>query len=70
MEIGNVPEIPVMQLYKHIINASEPVHSFTTKNDDEDPSLIWTILTHPVTYIGTIGMIFAVCIGVYCFKRF
>ena len=25
---------------------------------------------HPGTYIGTVGMIFAVCIGVYCFKRF
>ena len=23
---------------------------------------------HPGTYIGTICMIFAVCIGVYCFK--
>ena len=25
---------------------------------------------HPGTYMGTIGMIFAVCKGVYCFKRF
>ena len=25
---------------------------------------------HPGTYIGTVCMIFAVCIGVYCFKRF
>ena len=39
-------------------------------DDDEDPSLMWTILIHPGTYIGTIGMIFAVCIGVYYFKRF
>ena len=52
------------------INASEPIHSFTIKDDDEDSFLIWTILKHPGTYIGTIGMIFAVCIDVYCFKRF
>ena len=70
-KLANVPEVPVTQLYKYMINTSEPVHSFTfNKDDDEDPSLIWTILTHPGTYIGNIGMIFTVCIGVYCFKRF
>ena len=30
-------------------NTSEPVHSFTIKDDDKDPSLIWTILMHPGT---------------------
>ena len=69
-KLENVPKVPVRQLYKHMIDASEPVHSFTIKDDDKDPSLIWTILTHPGTYIGTVGMIFPVCIGVYCFKRF
>ena len=63
--------VPVSQLYKHMINTSEPFHSFTfIRDDDKDPSLIWTILIHPRTFIATIGMIFAVCIGVYCFKRF
>ena len=51
-------------------NICEPVTSFTIKDDEEDPSLIWTILPHPWTYIGTIHMIFAVCIGIYCFTRF
>ena len=45
-------------------------HLFTIKYDDEVSSLIWTILKHHGTYIGNICMIFAVCIGVYCFKRF
>ena len=70
-KLTHVPEVPVAQLYKHMIDTSEWVHSFTfNKDDDEDPSLIWTILMYPGTYMGTIGMIFAVCIGVYCFKRF
>ena len=69
-ELANVPEVPVALLYKHMINTNEPVHPFTIKDDGKDPSLICTILMHPGTYIGTIGMIFAVCIGVYCFKRF
>ena len=68
--LTNVPQVPVMQLYKHMIDTSEPVHSFALKDDDEDPSLILTNLMHPGTHIRTIGMIFAVCIGVYCFKRF
>ena len=67
-KLRNVPEVPVTQLYRDMINASEPIHSFTIKDDDKDSSLIWTILKHPVTYKGTVGMIFAVCIGVYCFK--
>ena len=69
-KLANVPKVPVTQLYTDMINTSEPIHSFTIEDDDEDPSFIWTILMHPGTYIGTIGMIFAVCISVYCFKRF
>ena len=70
-KLTNVPEVPVAQFCKHMINTSEPVYSFAfNKDDDRDLSLIWKILTHPGTYIGTIGMIFTVCIGVYCFKRF
>ena len=68
-KLANVPEVTVAQLYRDMINTGEWTHLFTIKDDDEDPSLIWTILFHPGTYIGTIGMIFAVCIGVYCLKR-
>ena len=64
-KLANVPEAPVTALQTY-----EPVHSFTVKDDDKVPSLIWTILPHPGAYTGTIGVIFVVCIGVYCFKRF
>ena len=41
----NVSEVPVTQLYRDMINASELIHPFTIKYDDEeDSSLIWTIL--------------------------
>ena len=68
-KLANVPEVPVGQLYRDIINASEPIHSFSIKDNAED-SLIWAILKHPGTYIGTLIHFFSVCIGVYCFKRF
>ena len=58
LKLTNAPEVPVVQLYKHMINTSKPVHSFTfNKDDDEDPSLISTILTHLWKYMGTTGMI-------------
>ena len=69
-KLANVSEVPVTQHYRDMINTSQPIHSFTIKDDDEDPSLIWTILMHPETYIGTIGLIIIVCTGVFCFKRF
>ena len=56
-KLANVPEVPVTHLYRDMINTSEPVHSFTIKDDDKDPFLIWTTLMHPGTYIGTTGMI-------------
>ena len=68
--LENAHYIPVAQLYRDMTNISEPVHSFTIEDDDKDPILIWTILMHPWTYIGTNCIIFAVCKGVYCFKRF
>ena len=46
--------------------SSESDHPFNNDND-KDPSLTSTILTH-LGNIGTIGMIFDVSIGVYCFK--
>ena len=67
-KLKNNPEVSVAQLDRDIINASEPIHSFIITDDDEDSSLIWTILKHPGTYIGTINMIFVLCIGVYCFR--
>ena len=66
-KLTNVPEVPVTQLYRDMLNAREPIHSLTIKDDDEDSSLIWTILKHPGAYIRTIGMMLAVCISVYCF---
>ena len=67
----NVPEVTVAQLYKHMIFTSELVHSFTFNKDDEKaPSHIWTILMHPGTNIGTISMIYTICVGVSYLKRF
>ena len=56
-KLTNVPEVPVTQLYKDMINVHEPVPLLTIKDDEEDSSIIWTILKHPGTYIGTISMI-------------
>ena len=67
-KLANVPEVPAAQLYRSLVNNSEPIHLFTIKDDDEDTALIWTILTYTGTYTGTIGMIFVLCIGIYCFK--
>ena len=60
-KLTNVPEVPVTQLYSGMINTSEPIHSFTIKDDDEGSSLIRTILKHPGTYIGTICEDFSFC---------
>ena len=69
-KLSNVSKVPVAQLYRDMINTSEPTHLFIIKDDDKNSSLIWTILMHPGIYIGTICIIFAVCIGICCFKRF
>ena len=62
-KLTNVHEVPITQLYKHMIDTTEPFHSFTIKDDDRSIHQM-AILMHPGTYIGTIGMIFTVCIGV------
>ena len=50
--LPNVSEVPVTQPCRDMINTSRPAHLFTIKDDDKDPSLMWTILVHPGTYIG------------------
>ena len=68
LKLKNIPEVPVTQLYRDMNNASEPIHSFTVKDDDEDSCLIWTIIKHPGTYIGTISMVFVLGIDIFCFR--
>ena len=62
-KLENIPEVLVTQLYRGMINTSEPIYPFNIK-DNEDPSLIWTFSKHPGTYRGAINMIFVLCIGV------
>ena len=69
--LANVPKVPMTQLYKHMIGQKEPILPFKiNSNTEEGPYLAWKLLTHTGTYIGTIGMILAICISVYCFRGF
>ena len=53
-----------------MIGQSEPLQPFEINRDmEEGPSLTWKFLTHPGTYIRTIGVIFVVCIGICCLKK-
>ena len=62
-KLANVPEVPVAQLYRHMVNTSEPVYSFTIKDDEIDNlNASWDIHRD-------YGYDFAVCTDVYCFKR-
>ena len=70
-KLADVPEFPITQLCKHMIGLGEPILPFEINRDmEEGPCLTWKLLTHPGTYIGTIGVIFVVCIGIYCLKGF
>ena len=53
-KLAYVPEMPVAQPYRDMINTSALTRLFTIKDDGKDPSLIWTILTHSGTYIGLV----------------
>ena len=70
-KLVDISEVPITQLYKHVIGQSEPILQFDINRDMEDgPSLTWKLLTHPETYIGAISVIFVACICFYCLKRF
>ena len=69
-KLVDVPKVPVIQLYKYVIVYSEPIIVFEiNRNMEEGPLLTWKLLTHLGIYIGTIGMILAICEGIYCLKR-
>ena len=56
--LTNVLEVPVTQFYRDMISTSEPIHSFTIKDDDKNSSLILTISKHPGIYLGTISIMY------------
>ena len=53
-------EIPLTQLYRHLIGQSKPILPFEMikSSEEEGPSLIGKFLTNPGTYMGFLGMIF------------
>ena len=58
-----IPEVPVTQ-------QSEPILPFEINRDlEEGTFLAWKLLTYPQTYTGIIGMILAICVGIYCLQR-
>ena len=70
-KLTHMPKVPITQLYRHMISQSEPVVPFELNSiRDEESFLTWKLLTHPGTYVRTIHMILAICIGIYSFKRF
>ena len=47
-KLVDVPEIPVAQLYKHMIDQDQPTLLFEINRDmKEKSSLTWKILAHP-----------------------
>ena len=65
-KLVDIPEIPVAQLYKHMIDHDGPTLLFQiNRNTKEETSFIWKLLAYPGTYTGTIGMVFISYIGVY-----
>ena len=70
-KLADVPEIPVAELYKHMIGQSEPIIPFEINgHTEEGPSLLGKPLIHLRTYKGTIGMTFILCTDIYYIKRF
>ena len=63
-------EVPIAQLYKHMISQDESILPFEINNREEGLYLMWKLLTHPETYTRTIGIILAMCIGIYCLRSF
>ena len=71
-KVANVLEIPVIQLYSHLISQSKPSLPFemNRSSEDEGPSLIGRYLTYSGTHMGFLGMIFIASMGIYCLKKF
>ena len=63
-KLVDIPEIPMEQLYKHMIDQDGPTLPFEINRDmKEESSFIWKFLAHPRIYIGTISMIFITCMS-------
>ena len=71
-KLANVLEIPVIQLYRHLICQSKPILPFEMKwsSEGKGPSLIGKFLIYSGTYLGFLGMIFITSRGIYCLKKF
>ena len=65
----DAPEVTIGQHYTQMIGHSESILPLEIKRDtEEEPSLTWKLQTHLWTYRVSTGIIFIVCIGIYCLK--
>ena len=63
--LTTIPSIPVLKIYQHLLNSTMPVVSFNTESSGNTVSL-WTLFTHPETYVSAIGSVIPVGIGLFC----
>ena len=63
--LTTIPSIPVHKIYQHLLNSTMPIVPFNTESSGNTDS-IWTLFTHPGTYVSAIGSLIPVGIGLFC----
>ena len=63
--LTTIPSIPVHKVYQHLLNSTMQIVPFNT-DPSEDTDSLWSVFTHPGTYVSALGSIIPVGIGLFC----
>ena len=65
--LGNIPSVPIDQLYKHMINSNGAIIPFISTDESiDDTASLWTLFSHTGIYATAIGSLIPARLGIFC----
>ena len=65
--LADIPTIPVVHLYQHMVNNNGPILLFQLADESIDDIVsIWTLFSHTGIYSMAIGLLIPTGLGIFC----
>ena len=66
-KLADIPTVPVVHLYKHMIDNNRPILSFDLPGESiDDTGSIWTLFSHPGIYVMASRSLIPAGLGIFC----
>ena len=65
--LASIPSVPVDQLYRHMVNGTNPITPFTSPDESTGyTASLWRLFSHTGVYVMAITSLIPAGLGIFC----